>query len=84
LRRFPPKPTADTEGFDVTESDIQKIEAHLRRLFGSPTINVRPRPRLKDSAEVYVGEEFVGVVTDDEDDPGSFNFNMGIIAEDLA
>ncbi|MBX7248871.1 MAG: DUF3126 family protein [Caulobacteraceae bacterium] len=67
----------------MTENDIRKIEAHLKRLFGSPTLNVRPRPRLKDSAEVYVGEEFIGVVTDDEDDPGSFNFNMGIIAEDL-
>ncbi len=67
----------------MTENDIRKIETHLKRLFGSPGINVRPRPRLKDSAEVYVGDEFVGVVTDDEDDPGSFNFNMGIIAEDL-
>ena len=67
----------------MTENDIRKIEAHLKRIFGSPTLNVRPRPRLKDSAEVYVGDEFIGVVTDDEDDDGSFNFNMGIIAEDL-
>jgi len=67
----------------VTENDIRKIEAHFKRLFGTATLNVRPRPRLKDSAEVYIGDEFVGVVTDDEDDPGSFNFNMGIIAEDL-
>ena len=67
----------------MTENDIRKIEAHLKRLFGSPTLNLRPRARLKDSAEVYVGDEFVGVVTDDEDDEGSFNFNMGIIQEDL-
>lgn len=67
----------------MTENDISKIEAHLKRLFGSPAINVRPRPRLKDSAEVFVGDEFVGVVTDDEDEAGSFNMNMAIIAEDL-
>ena len=67
----------------MTENDIRKIEAHFKRLFGTAALNVRPRPRLKDSAEVYIGDEFVGVVTDDEDDPGSFNFNMGIIAEDL-
>ena len=42
-----------------------------------------PRPRQKDSCEVYVGEEFVGVVYQDEDEDGSFMFEMAILGEDL-
>ena len=67
----------------MTETDTKRIEAHLRRTFGSPQITLKPRPKQKDSAEVYVGEEFVGVVFKDEDEDGSFMFEMAILAEDL-
>ena len=41
------------------------------------------RPRA-DSAEVYIGEEFVGVLfLDDEDGDRSFNFTMAILDADL-
>ena len=37
------------------------------------------------SAEVYIGEEFIGVLfVDDEDDDRSFQFQMAILEEDLA
>ena len=37
-----------------------------------------------DSAEVYIGEEFVGVLfVDDEDNERSYNFQMAILATDL-
>ncbi|MFO0412112.1 MAG: DUF3126 family protein, partial [bacterium] len=32
---------------------------------------------------VYVGDEFIGVVFEDEDEAGSFMFEMAILAEDL-
>jgi hypothetical protein len=67
----------------VDEKDIRKIEGHLRGTFANARINLRPRPKQKDSAEVYVGEEFVGVVFQDEDDDGSFMFEMAILSEDL-
>ena len=54
----------------MTETDIRKIEAHLKRTFGSANLNLKPRPKQKDSAEVYVGEEFIGVVFQDEDEDG--------------
>ena len=66
---------------DVQE--IRKLEAYLRRLFGNAKLKVVPRPKKDDSAEVYVGEEFVGVVFEDEDGDGSFMFEMAILAEDL-
>ena len=47
-------------------------------------IRVVPRPKKDDSAEVYIGEEFIGVLfVDDEDDDRSFQFQMAILEEDL-
>jgi len=68
----------------VNDRDIQRLEAHLKRTFGSTTLNLKARPKQKDSAEVYIGEEFIGVVYQDEDEDGSFMFEMAILAEDLA
>ena len=67
----------------MDEKDIRKIEGHLRGTFANARISLKPRPKQKDSAEVYIGEEFVGVVFQDEDDDGSFMFEMAILAEDL-
>ena len=67
---------------DVQE--LRKIETYLRQLFGNARIRVVPRPRKEDSAEVYIGEEFVGVLfVDDEDDDRSYNFQMAILSTDL-
>ncbi|MFL4983996.1 MAG: DUF3126 family protein, partial [Xanthobacteraceae bacterium] len=60
---------------DVQE--IRKIEDYLKKLFGNARIRVVPRPKKEDSAEVYIGEEFVGVLfVDDEDEDRSYNFQM--------
>jgi len=67
----------------LDDKDTSKIQAHLRRTFGNETIVLKPRPKQKDSAEVYVGDEFIGVVFQDEDDDGSFMFEMAILGEDL-
>ena len=67
---------------DVQE--IRKLENYLRTLFGNTKLRVVPRPKKDDSAEVYVGEEFIGVLfVDDEDDERSYNFQMAILASDL-
>ena len=67
----------------MDEKTIRKIESHLRGTFANARLTVVPRPRQKDSCEVYVGEEFIGVVYEDEDEDGSFTFNMAILGEDL-
>ena len=67
---------------DVQE--IRKVENYLRGLFGNAKLRVVPRPKKDDSAEVYLGEEFIGVLfVDDEDDERSYNFQMAILATDL-
>ena len=64
--------------------DIKKLDAYLKKLFNNPTIRVVPRPKKDDSAEVYIGEEFIGVLfLDDEDDDKSYNFQMAILETDL-
>ena len=60
----------------MTESDIRRIESHLKRTFNTGGIQVKARPKQGDSAEVYVGDEFIGVVFKDEDEDGSFMFEM--------
>ena len=64
--------------------EIRKIEDYLKRLFGNARIRVLPRPKKDDSAEVYIGDEFIGVLfVDDEDEDRSYNFQMAILGADL-
>lgn len=64
--------------------ELKKVESYLRRLFSNPSIAVKARPRKDDSAEVFIGEEFIGVIyKDDEDEELSYNFTMAILDYDL-
>jgi hypothetical protein len=68
----------------VDVQEIRKLNAYLKRLFGNPKIRVSPRPKKDDSLEVYIGEEFIGLLyVDDEDDERSFQFQMAILEGDL-
>ncbi|MEM9839236.1 MAG: DUF3126 family protein [Pseudomonadota bacterium] len=67
---------------DATE--LAKLQTYLRRRFNDQGLTVRGRPNKDDSAEVYVGEEFIGVLTrDDEDEDLSYDFHMAILDVDL-
>ncbi|MBS8262696.1 DUF3126 family protein [Roseibium polysiphoniae] len=65
--------------------EIRKLEAYLRKKFELENIKVKARPRKDDSAEVYIGEEFIGVIyrDDEDDDDLSWNFQMAILEFDL-
>ena len=64
--------------------EIVKLESYLRRTFRLDTIEVRQRPRKEDSCEVYIADEFIGVIfRDDEDEDVSYNFQMAILDFDL-
>jgi hypothetical protein len=63
--------------------EIKKLEAYLKKTL-NPEMVVKARPRKDDSAEVYMGEEFLGVIyKDDEDGDLSYNFSMAILDVDL-
>lgn len=64
--------------------ELRKLQGFLRKTFGNQAIEVRARPRKDDSCEVYLSDEFIGVIyLDDEDDDRSFNFQMAILDIDL-
>lgn len=68
----------------MTHQEIIKLQKYFQKLFGNPNIDVRPRPRKDDSCEVYIGEEFIGVLYVDEDEgERSYNFQMAILDIDL-
>ncbi|MDB5471604.1 MAG: hypothetical protein JWR84_3164 [Caulobacter sp.] len=66
----------------MDDAAIKKVEAHLKRTFGNPHVAVKAR-KQKDSAEVELKGEFIGVIYEDEDEAGSYMFEMAILAEDL-
>ncbi|MFM2280154.1 MAG: hypothetical protein RLZZ444_2385, partial [Pseudomonadota bacterium] len=41
--------------------ELKKLDAYLKRVL-NPNISVKARPRKNDSAEVYNGDEFLGVI----------------------
>jgi len=82
-RGSPATPVFLNERSDVKDTDAKRVETHLRRTFGANGITLKARPKQKDSCEVYIGEEFIGVVYEDEDEEGSFMFEMAILSEDL-
>ena len=68
----------------LDERTIRKVEGHLRGTFANARITLVPRPKQKDSAEVYIGEEFIGVLFEDKEDGDlSYNFQMAILDTDL-
>jgi hypothetical protein len=68
----------------VDPREIVRVQAYLRKVFGAKTLSVRARPKIKDSAEVYVGEDFIGTLTvDKEDGELCYQFQMAILEMDL-
>lgn len=68
----------------MKKDEIAKLEAYMRQKFANENFNVRARPRKDDSAEVYLADEFIGVLYRDEDEGElSWNFTMAILEMDL-
>lgn len=68
----------------MEKRELERVQTYLRKQFQNPTLRVVARPRKDDSAEVYLGEEFIGVLfRDDEDGDLSYNFSMAILDTDL-
>jgi len=68
----------------VDRLEISRLQKYLRDTFRLDTITIRSRPQKDDSVEVYIGDEFIGVIfKDDEDDEISYAFQMAILEFDL-
>jgi hypothetical protein len=61
----------------VDVSEVRKLDAYLKKLFGNA--HIRVVPKSDESAEVFVGEDDLGELTvDDEEGDRSFNLRMVI------
>lgn len=59
--------------------ELRKLQAFLRRSFGSEDIRVTPDPKNPDNAAVHLGERKIAAISvDDEDGDRSFAFEMKI------
>jgi predicted RNA-binding protein (virulence factor B family) len=72
-----------TLGEAANIKNLKTLEAYLRRKFDTELIRVVARQRKTDSAEVYIGQEYIGVLFFDEKETRSCYFEMAILALDL-
>lgn len=69
----------------MNPTELNRIQSYLRKTFKNDEIEVRARPKKNDSAEVYISDEFIGVMyRDEEDGELSYQFQMAILELDLA
>ena len=68
----------------MEKSELARVQQYLRDKFGTERIKLQVGDRHDDSAEVSLGDEFIGVVyRDEEDGEVSYCFNMAILEMDL-
>jgi hypothetical protein len=67
----------------MRERNLKALEAYLQHNLGNENIRVQARPKKNDSAEVYLGEEYIGVLFFDDKEKGSCFFEMAILGLDL-
>ena len=68
----------------MNHPEIIKLQKFLQLKFNNRNIDVRPRVKLNDSVEVFIGDESIGLIhVDDEDGDKSYIFNMSILDIDL-
>jgi hypothetical protein len=72
-------------GQDPSIQPVPTLNAYLRRKFDNENIRVVTRPKKTDSLEVYIGEEFIGVLfLEIEKGRRSYILELPILDVDLA
>lgn len=67
----------------MNRTEIWRLEKYLRNLFRLDTVTLMER-QPKDSVEVHIGGEFIGLIyKNEEEGEVSYDFNMSILEEDL-
>lgn len=63
---------------------LQKIQNYLNNLFGIEHFVVKKRKNIDDSFEIYVNDEFLGLIYEEIDEnEKAYQFHMTILDEDL-
>ena len=68
----------------MDDPELARVQKYLQNKFGNQNIRLRERMQSDGSVEVYIGEEFIGVIYKDEEEGDvSYDFNMSILEIDL-
>ncbi len=61
-----------------------QVLKYLKKRFGNETVTASPR-RVEDSIEIYMDDEFLGLLYIDDEDPNdiSYNLDITILQQDL-
>ncbi len=63
-----PRAAGAKKNAPIDETERKRLEGVLKHQLHAAGLEVRARPRKTDSAEVYVGDEFIGTLSVDEDE----------------
>lgn len=68
----------------MTPQEIGRLQTYLRTKFSNNSFRLKARSQTDDSVEVFLGDEFLGVIYKDVDEGElSYAFNMAILEMDL-
>ncbi len=70
---------------DISNKEMTKLQQYLQGKFSNKNISLRERSQARDSVEVLLNGEFIGVIYKDDEDAEdvSYDFNMAILNIDL-
>lgn len=68
----------------IKAEEVSRLQAYLQNKFKNNGFALKMREKAKDSAEVLLNGEFIGVVYKDEEDGDiSYAFSIPVLEEDL-
>lgn len=76
-----PRAPGVRKGAPIDADERVRLESVLKQQLHAAGLEVRARPRKTDSAEVYVGQEFIGTIS--ADDEAGYYLTMIILGFDL-
>lgn len=69
---------------EIQPEEVSKLQAYMQNKFKTQGFALKMREKAKDSVEVILNGEFIGVIYKDEDEgETSYDFNMAILDVDL-
>jgi len=68
----------------MTDEELKSIESYLNKVFRSEEIVVKKRKSISDSCEIYLDDEFLGLIyKETEEGEEDYQFHMTILKDDL-
>ena len=68
----------------MNDIKLKKIQSYLNNLFDTEHFVVKKRKNIEDSLEIYIRDEFLGLIYEEIDEnEKAYQFHMTILDEDL-